>query len=407
MHSDISLQLIASGFVSPIALVEPPDGSGRLIVADQTGKIFIIDSDGKKEIFLDLGSKMIHLDSSYDERGLLGLTFHPSFKDNGRFFVYYSAPLRSGAPADWNHTSLISEFKVSSADNHRADISSETIMLQVDQPQMNHNGGQITFGPDGFLYIPLGDGGGANDVGKGHVPGGNSQNTDVLLGKILRIDVDGGTPYGIPRDNPFANGGGKPEIFAWGLRNPFRISFDTGGAHELFAGDVGQHQWEEIDIVVKGGNYGWNLMEGTHGFDPGDAWRLIDTPPPTVNAQGQALIRPIVEYKNAAAGGIGSAIIGGHIYRGKALPDFDGAYIFGDYSDNAVDSSGTLFIARRPTRNGAMWPFEELKIRHTSNGKMNTLLRSFGQDSDGEIYVLTADDAGPGGTTGKVFKIVP
>ncbi len=256
------------------------------------------------------------------------------------------------------------------------------------------------------MYL-WGDGGGANDVGKGHVPGGNAQNTDTLLGKILRIDVDHGIPYGIPKDNPFANGGGRPEVFAWGLRNPFHISFDTGGNHQLFAGDAGQHQWEEVDIVVKGGNYGWNLMEGTHGFDPEDAWRLIDTPLPRVNPQRQPLIDPIMEYKNASVGGIGSSVIGGYVYRGKAMPDFNGAYIFGDYSDNAADSSGTLFIGRPHATVGDMWAFTELKIKNSSTGKMNTLLRSFGQDSAGEIYVLTADEAGPRGTTGKVFRMMP
>ncbi len=152
----VSLELVASGFTSPVVLVEPPDGSGRLFVADQTGAISILRPNGQKELFLDLKPQVVRLDSGYDERGLLGLTFHPKFKENGRFFVYYSAPLSSGAPSNWNHTSHISEFRVSSNDPGRADVGSEKIIMQVDEPQFNHNGGQITFGPDGFLYVPLG-----------------------------------------------------------------------------------------------------------------------------------------------------------------------------------------------------------------------------------------------------------
>ena len=403
----LSLELISDGFTSPVVLVEPPDGSRRLFVADQYGTISIIKSDAEKKVFLDLKPLMVRLDSRYDERGLLGLAFHPGFKDNGRVFVYYSAPLRSGAPAGWNHTSHVSEFKVSSGDPDRAEIDSEKIILQVDEPEFNHNGGQITFGPDGLVYIPLGDGGGANDVGLGHVRGGNAQDTGVLLGKILRIDIDRGSPYTIPKDNPFAHGGGRPEIFAWGLRNPFHISFDSRGDHELFAGDAGQHQWEEVDVVVKGGNYGWNLMEGTHGFDSADPWKPMTAPSPKTDARGQPLIRPIIEYQNASVGGIGSAVIGGYVYRGKALPEFEGAYIFGDYSDNADEPTGKLFIAQRPSKQGELWPFEEVKIKNRLGGKLGTLLRSFGQDAEGEIYVLTADNPGPGGRTGKVFKIVP
>ncbi|XUW99588.1 MAG: PQQ-dependent sugar dehydrogenase [Dehalogenimonas sp.] len=405
--TEISLELISSGFTSPIALVELPNTRGRFLVADQTGRISIVQPNRDPEVFLDLKPRMIRLNAGYDERGLLGLALHPKFAENGRFFVYYSAPIRVGAPAGWDHTSHISEFKLASVGSGRADIDSENIILEVDEPEFNHNGGQITFGPDGFLCIPLGDGGGANDVGLGHVPGGNAQSTDTLLGKILRIDVDGGEPYGIPKDNPFASGGGRPEIFAWGLRNPFHISFDMGGSHELFAGDAGQHQWEEVDIIVKGGNYGWNLMEGTHGFDPGDPWKLITSTPPKVNDKGQPLIQPIIEYQNASSGGIGSSVIGGYVNRGKSILGLDGAYIFGDYSDNGDNPTGKVFAARRPAEGESAWPLEELMIKNGRDGKLGTLLRSFGQDANGDVYVLAADNAGPSGKTGKVFKIVP
>jgi glucose/arabinose dehydrogenase len=402
----IRLQPVADGFTSPVALVPSPDGTGRLFVADQIGTITILKPNGTKELFLDLRSKLVNLDPNFDECGLLGLAFHPQYQTNGRLYVYYSAPLRAGGPSGWNHTSHISEFKVAVGNPDKADPASERLLLQVDKPQFNHNGGQITFGPDGFLYIPLGDGGAGSDVGLGHPPGGNGQDTSTLLGSILRIDVDGGAPYGIPADNPFANGGGRPETFAWGLRNPFRIAFDLGGSHELFVGDAGQNQWEEINIVTKGGNYGWNLMEGSHGFNPASPGSVVTTVP-TVDAAGRPLLGPIIEYKNTAAGGIGSAVIGGFVYRGAALPQFQGAYIFGDFSDEGSPASGRLFIAKRPAASGSLWPFEEITVSGNASGRINSLIRSFGQDATGELYVLAAGNAGPSGTTGKVFKIVP
>jgi glucose/arabinose dehydrogenase len=209
---DIGVELVADGLTAPIGIVAPPDGSGRLFVIDQVGLIRVVASDGtlRAEPFLDLRSKIVPLMSAFDERGLLGLAFHPHYARNGRFFVYYSAPLRAGAPAGFDHTSHISEFRVS-RDPNRADAASERILLQVDKPQFNHNGGTVAFGPDGFLYISLGDGGGADDVGLGHVEdwyeenaGGNGQDIQQnLLGSILRIDVDAGVPYGIPAGNPF------------------------------------------------------------------------------------------------------------------------------------------------------------------------------------------------------------
>lgn len=208
----VALQEIAGGLAAPVALAAPDDGSGRLFVADQVGLISIIDSNDTllETPFLDLRDRMVGLDGNYDERGLLGLAFHPDYADNGRIFVYYSAPLRAGAPAGWNHTSVISEFSVSAEDPNRADPNSERIILQVDQPQANHNSGAIVFGPDGYLYIPLGDGGGGDDNGGGHAEdwyaansGGNGQDLEANpLGSILRIDIDQGAPYGIPADNP-------------------------------------------------------------------------------------------------------------------------------------------------------------------------------------------------------------
>src|SRR5687767_3446323 len=270
----VGLRLVADGLTSPVALVEAPDASGRRFVVDQVGVIRILTAGGSlvSEPFLDLRSRIVPLMPAFDERGLLGLAFHPGYAGNGRFFVYYSAPLRPGAPAGYDHTARISEFRVSAASPNRADSASERIVVEVDKPQFNHNGGTVLFGPrDGYLYVSLGDGGGADDVGLGHADdwyaanaGGNGQDIQQnLLGNILRIDVNGGAPYAVPTDNPFTGtagcADGCDEIWAYGFRNPYRMSFDLGGARDLFVGDAGQELWEEVSIAVNGGNFVWNF----------------------------------------------------------------------------------------------------------------------------------------------------
>lgn len=406
----IGLELIADGLTAPLALMPGGDGSGRLFILDQIGQIWILTAEGEllDQPFLDVSNLMVALSPSYDERGLLGLAFHPNYAENGRFFVYYSAPLRDEAPVGWDHTSHISEFRVSEDDPNRADPDSERIILQVDQPQSNHVAGQITFGPDGYLYIPLGDGGAANDRGPGHTPElGNGQDTSNLLGSILRIDVDSGDPYAIPDENPFTGEDSRAEIYAYGLRNPFRITFDAGGEQRLFVGDVGQNLWEEVDIVTRGGNYGWNIKEGTHCFDP----QAPNNPPeqcPDTGPLGRPLIDPILEYKNAnVPGGLGRSVIGGYIYRGDALPAFQGRYIFGDWSTSGAVADGVLLVATPPETDGEMWPFQELSVNTSESGRLNSYLLSFGQDADLELYALVSDSLGPSGDTGKVYKIVP
>lgn len=398
----VGLELVADGFAAPVVLASSRDGTGRLFVADQVGTIWILTADREwlDEPFLDLRNRMVGLNVAYDERGLLGLAFHPEFNENGRFFVYYSAPLRSEAPKGWNHTSHLSEFRVSEADPNEADPESERILLQVDQPQSNHNGGQIAFGPDGYLYVPLGDGGGANDTGVGHPPMGNGQDTSTLLGSILRLDVDGGAPYTIPSDNPFVGKEGQDEIFAYGLRNPFRIAFDAEG--QLFAGDAGQNLWEEVDLVVKGGNYGWNIREGTHCFDPGQP----NEPPeqcPDTDVSGEPLRGPIIEYGHE----VGIAVIGGYVYRGNLLPEFKGRYIFGDWSTTFLSGNGKLFVAEPSALEAGLWMVKKLEIAATEDGNVGAFVLSFGQDADHELYVLTSELPGPVGNTGKVFKLVP
>ena len=405
----VRLDKVADGFAAPVALVAAADGSERLFVVDQIGVISVLTGGGRvlDEPLLDLADRLISLNMTYDERGLLGMALHPDFARNGRFFVYYSAPLRRDAPDDWNHTSRISEFTVSPASPDVADPESERVILEVDQPQTNHNAGQLAFGPDGYLYIALGDGGRSGDTGLGHPPAGNGQDTSTLLGSILRIDVDGGYPYAIPTDNPFAGGGGREEVFAFGLRNPFRFSFDAEGGHEMFVGDVGQNRWEEISIVGKGDNLGWNIREGGNCFDP-DNPRQSPGRCPDVDSAGRRLVGPIIEYRNAgAAEGIGTAVIGGFVYRGTSLASLSGAYVFADFTTSRSRPDGVLFVATRPATPGDWWSMAELEISSSPNGRVGEYIRALGQDADNELLLLTSEVAGPTGRTGKVYRIRP
>lgn len=419
----VGIKSVADGLTAPMTAASPDDGTGRLFIADQVGTIRILYANGTllKEPFLDVSSRMVKLGPAYDERGLLGFAFDPNFKNNGRLFIYYSIPLRSTAPKDWNHTNQLSEFTVSKSDPNKADMNSEKMIMQVDLPYMNHNGGQIRFGPDGYLYIPTGDGGRADDTGIGHTPNiGNAQDLTNPLGKILRIDVNNesaGMPYGIPSDNPFiGNKSVQPEIYAYGLRNPAFASFDALSGL-MFIGNAGQELFESIYIIVRGGDYGWNIREGTHCFDPNHPKQ----PPASCRIKGyndEQLIGPIVELGHD----IGQTIVGGYVYRGKALPDFQGRYIFGDWSSYAPLDNGTLLVATPPSgwkwsmpasadnltaSDVQMWPAEVIKVAGISSGRIDAYVRGFGEDSDNEIYIMTSQKAGPTGTTGKVYKIVP
>jgi len=332
----IGLELVAEGFTSPVALLPSGDGSARLFVVDQTGLIWIL-TEGQRlaQPFLDLRERVVDLNSFYDERGLLGLAFHPDFSANGRFYVSYSSPLRAGvSPEEWDHTTYISEFTVSREDPNQADPGSERVLLSIDKPGYNYEAGHIAFGPDGYLYIATGDSvrDPAAEAGK------YAQDISSLLGKILRIDVDGaadtGQNYLIPLDNPFVSGEGLPEIFAYGFRNPYRFSFDVSDTEKprLFVSDVGQATMEEVSLVEPGGNYGWPVREGTTCFNPQD-W---SQPLGTCSTNG--LSEPILAYAHE---GDLSAIIGGMVYQGTALPELRGGYVFGDWGRG----NGHLFLA--------------------------------------------------------------
>lgn len=340
-------------FERPLCVTHANDGTGRLFVVEQGGRIHSVvdnpDTDASK-LFLDLRGQVRTV---HNEEGLLALAFHPQYRTNGFFYVYYSAsdPRRG----------ILSRFHVSANNAGKADPSSEHVILEVEQPYGNHNGATVAFGSDGYLYLSLGDGGSAGD------PHGNGQNLGTLLGSILRIDVDHADtnrPYVVPPDNPFVNDKtARPEIWAYGLRNVWRMSFDrqTG---ELWAGDVGQDKWEEIDIITRGGNYGWNIREGAHPFSTAVS-RTI-------------LIDPVIEYGRNQ----GASVIGGYVYRGARFPDLNGVYLYGDYVTGTI--WGLRYAGGKVTESRTL-------LEQPNN------ISSFGEDSNGEILVTCFD--------GRVYRI--
>jgi glucose/arabinose dehydrogenase len=378
-----TLERIVRGLKSPTILTNAGDQSHRLFIGDQTGKIHIYKNGTLlKTPFLDLTAKIIKFSKVYDERGLLGLVFHPDYKNNGRFFVYYSAP---SSDTSLNCDSILAEYKVSTENPELADPASEKILLRIGEPEMNHKGGQLAFGPDGYLYIGVGDGGGAGDQ---HGSIGNGQNKSVLLGKILRIDVNNGTPYGIPSDNPFVGQDGRDEIFAYGFRNPFRFSFDATTGR-LFVADVGQDLWEEIDLVINGGNYGWRIMEGNHPYDL--------TLATTLNISLDSLEYPIFEYSHD----VGHSIIGGYVYHGSASPAVEGSYVFGDWSTDFVKPGGKLYYLTENTT--GIWNRFEFNLKNQK--PLHRFILGIGEDESGELYLLTSWATGTIFPSGEVWRI--
>jgi len=336
----------------PMVLTHAGDGTNRVFVATEQGVIHVFPNDQKARktsIFLDIQDRVVYRDDQ-NEEGFLGLAFHPKYKENGEFFVFYTTKKAK-------LTNVLSRFKVSKDDPNKADPNSEEEIMRFEKPFWNHDGGTLCFGPDGYLYLTHGDGGAAND------PFDNGQNLKSLLGKVHRIDVDhkdAGKNYAIPKDNPFINTkDARPEIWAYGLRNIWRMSFDrkTG---QLWAGDVGQNLYEEIDLIEKGGNYGWNRREGLHPFGPKG------------RGYSKEFIDPIWEYHHD----VGKCIIGGSVYRGPRLPELDSYYLYGDYVSNKIwalryDEAKKRVVANRPIKD------------------RNLPMFSFGEDEKGEVYLLT------------------
>lgn len=431
---------------SPTNIVHANDGSGRVFICDQPGRIYILQRGQLLPTpFLDIGSLMVTLGTGYSERGLLGIAFHPGYSNPvspgyRKFYLNFNKNYQAGidpAPPVADHTpnctTVIAEFMVSLADPNVAELSSQRRVLAFTQPQSNHNGGQLEFGPDGFLYIGVGDGGGANDNNVGHTGGaagnppaglGNGQDRTVYLGKILRIDPldpDGAGPltYSIPASNPFFNDPTpnlKKEIYAFGLRNPWRFSFDkrAGGTNRLFCGDVGQGRIEEINLIVAGGNYGWRYKEGVEmpSFSSGNATNPMPNP-------GGPFIDPIAMYAhpgvttNPVLPQLGLSVTGGFVYRGPAIPALQGKYIFGDYGSTAGASDGRIMGLEETSPGSGVFTFTHaIPLYGLANPVVGQRILCLGEDEAGEIYVGMKTNAGvlqlDGGLpAGGIYKIVP
>lgn len=401
----VEVDLVADGLPSPITMAAPDDGSGRVFVCDQIGLVYVLRNGVLQSApLLDIRNRLVNLSIGYDERGLLGLAVHPQFATHPYIYTY-SSEFTAG-PADFtdildpgttnNHQSVIAEWRIDPANTNQVLVSSRREILRIDEPQNNHNGGTMRFGPDGKLYIALGDGGQADDQGNGHLPDGNAQSLSNVYGKLLRIDVDARTSpngqYGVPGDNPFVGQPGVDEIYAYGFRNPFSFSFDRGNG-ELWVGDVGQNKVEEIDVVTKGANYGWRIKEGTFYFDhAGSAAGFVTANP--IGPVPAGLQDPIAQYDHDD----GTAIIGGYVYRGSGIPALQGKYVFGDWGTFAVPSGRLYYLDSGNV-------IREFRLG-LNDRPLNLWIKGFGEDANGEVYILGTRVLGPGGNTGRILKIV-
>lgn len=409
----VGLELVADGMTAPNWGTFAPGCEplkSRLFLTDQTGILWNVNlATGEKSVALDASARLVPLGAfgpgTFDERGFLGTAFHPDYTNNGLLYTYTSEPATGAADfstipagsvpnnqivvAEWNNPDPCSPASVVNPDSRRE-------LLRIDDPQFNHNAGALAFGPDGMLYIAIGDGGQADDQGMGHVEGGNAQAPSNIFGNILRIDPTGNNSangkYGIPADNPFVGMPGfLEEIYAYGFRNPFRFSFDSLSG-EMYIGDVGQNDIEEVDLGVAGGNYGWNIKEGSFCFDPNGTGRgFVFTCGPDDAPAG--LIEPIAEYDHDE----GISVIGGFVYHGSRIPQLKGRYIFGDFRD--PPGGGRLFYLQKNNR--------MLEFQIAGQDGFGLRLLGFGQDAAGEVYALANAGGVPFGTTGVVYRIAP
>jgi glucose/arabinose dehydrogenase len=448
----IGLSITASGFTAPLKGKQAPGESGRMYVVDQAGLLWAVElATGSKTVMLDVSSRLVPLGvtpdpNSFDERGFLGVAFHPGYASNGKFYTWTSEP-NAGPPSPFpttmplnttaDHQNVLAEWHANSPGNPAAGATFTRELMRIDWPQFNHDAGDITFGPDGMLYVPTGDGGGADDEDGdqsitpppgvvGHSGSGNAQKLTVALGKILRIDVNGNNSgngqYGIPSDNPFvATPGAVGEIWAYGLRNPFRLSFDTANGR-LYAGDVGQNDIEEVDLIVKGGNYGWNLKEGSlffvgNGALPGFATATAPPSPPT------GVLDPVAQFDTHHEG---HSVIGGFVYHGNAaVGALKDRYVFAEWSrlfafPSGPDNFGRLFYLNKKDPNSG----ELVKINEVKNFAeecaalgltdpsapekafdQSLSVLGFAQDSAGEMYILGNRTGRPFGTGGVMLKL--
>ena len=458
----LDVELVADGLISPVDVTFAPDRSGRRFIVDQTGLVLILAANGtlRPDPFLDI-SKQVVIQSAFDERGLLALAFHPGFAANGRLFVHYSAPREgpnicvgedgqvpaepAGCPLQYSR--VVSEFRVSASDPNRVDPSSERVIFKMAWPGRKHNGGGLAFGPDGMLYIGLGDGGFV------HGPSGNdeaafnvapallfgdklAQDLGTLFGKILRIDVDRSLPYSIPPNNPLVGrAGAKGEIYAWGFRNPFRIAFDRAGDRAMYVSAPAETLFEATYKVTGPGNYGWADKEGTHCLVRTSPYAPPATQACTADAQcptgpqvstcgrrgvctcsargtnGEPIRDPFVEYLNPsvenprsriAGPGLGKASVGGHIYRGQKIGWLRGKFVQGDFALNKLD--GQIFVAEKGAP-GQLWALHRAFAFKPNDPVKSGFVKSIGEDADGELYAVTGLFT-PTGLRGRVWKII-
>ncbi|HEV2687059.1 MAG TPA: PQQ-dependent sugar dehydrogenase [Bryobacteraceae bacterium] len=413
----INLNTVASGFTAPVFATSAPGDPNDLFVVDQAGTINIIHNGSLAPTpFLDIRSieSAVPLKPGYDERGLLGLAFSPGFSDPASpgyqtLYTYQSDPAGTAA-ADFgpapgtltgsiDHQNVLVQWKISSSNPNTVDLSSRRDLLREDHPALNHNGGTIAFGPDGDLYLAIGDGGSQNDSGNGHIAAtGNGQSLDVIMGKMLRIDPNGNNSangrYGIPADNPFAPTASDPnirrEIYAYGLRNPYKFSFDPATG-KLLEADAGQNNVEEVNSITTGGNFGWAVKEGTFLFDRSTGNVGANSP-----GSPAGLIDPIAEYDHNA----GTAVVGGFVYHGSLIPQLDGKYVFGDFSNGPFTSPGNGRLFYMDLTTDQIFEFQ-------MSNPLGLWLKGFGEDANGEIYVLASTNLGPSGSTGVVLEMVP
>lgn len=457
----LDVQLVADGLVSPVDLTYAPDGSNRRFIVDQNGLVLTLTPEGVvlPTPFLDITDRVV-IQSAFDERGLLALAFHPRFAKNGKLYVQYSAA-REGpnicvgedgrVPNDpggcpLQYTRRISEFRVSATDPHRVDPSTERVVFKIQWPGRKHNGGGLAFGPDGMLYIGLGD------AGFAHGPSGAddpfnvdpellfgdlvAQDLTKLYGKILRIDVDRGNPYRIPRDNPFVGREGfRPEIYAWGFRNPFRISFDRRGDRAMYVSAPADTLFEATYKITEPGNHGWATREATHcivrasAFAPPETLSCksdADCPSgpqvstcsrkgvctcPRVGPLGEPIRNPILEYLNFSVEdprsqfpgkGFGRASLGGHIYRGKEIEWLQGQFVQGDFALNLLD--GQILVADKRSHE-KLWRLQRAFVFDPTDPVRSGFVKSIGQDANGELYAITGNFT-PTGLQGRIWKIV-
>ncbi len=402
----VGLETVAEGLEQPTDIAFVP-GEDIRYIADRIGLIHLHDENGLREEPLLNYREVVELGG---ERGLVGIELHPDFPSNRRLFVRYSGSLRDDMPEDYSHAFVLAEFEVGE-DLRSVDPETEQTVMEFAQPHENHNAGDVVFGPDGYLYVTSGDGGGADDLAPDHPDdwyeeneGGNGQDTsEFLLGGLLRIDVDDrpeDAGYGIPSDNPLVDRGGHhDEYYAWGMRNPWRMSFD---GEDIYIGDVGQAQWEWVNRVEKGGNYGWNVTEGSHCFNSEERWETTadcpDSTPEDVRG-GEEILDPVLEYPNNRNVQLdtdefesGIAVMGGYVYRGNEIPALDGLYVFGD-----MQVDGRLFVGQPLEHDDLPWPMTTLPLTEEAAEKLGILI-SFGEDEEGELYAL-----GDGG----VYRVVP